>query len=195
MKEFLWHLLAKLLSRPAIAYWLIERAKKTPWYPVEGIMDRFWLFNPYSEYLGPEGEEVKNNKFLSWLPSIRIHHIIGPDLDPDMHDHPWDCRTIILRGWYVDKRLNPEFESMLPETAENCEVEAHLNCPGMTTRFRLGDYHKIVSVYNHHMGLDEEVGAWTLFITWKYQGPWGFMVEGKKMLSREYFKYRSQWRS
>ncbi len=54
MINFFWRLVAKLLARPAIADWLIARAKLTPYQHImsadgtEMYMDRWWLFNPYS---------------------------------------------------------------------------------------------------------------------------------------------------
>jgi hypothetical protein len=49
-----WRIIAKVLARPAIAEWLIARAKLTPYQHImsadgtEMYMGRWWLFNPYS---------------------------------------------------------------------------------------------------------------------------------------------------
>jgi hypothetical protein len=49
-------------------------------------------------------------------------------------------------------------------------------------------------------GLDEqylrisyiaEGGAWTLFFTWRYQGTWGFLVDGAKVPWRKYLGLES----
>lgn len=69
--------------------WFVDRlialAKRTPYTPIPGYMDRFWLI-PYSRY------------FLA----IRIHHILRSDDDRAFHDHPWPYLTIILRGGYFE---------------------------------------------------------------------------------------------
>lgn len=58
---------------------------------------RWWLFNPFSR--------ETHKAALWWCPwSFRIHHIMRHDEDLDLHDHPWNARTIILRGWYTEQR-------------------------------------------------------------------------------------------
>jgi hypothetical protein len=38
-----------------------------------------------------------------WI-SARIHHIASPDLDRDMHDHPWNFASLVLSGGYTEAR-------------------------------------------------------------------------------------------
>lgn len=69
-----------------IVNWIIERAKKTPYFHLEGYMERYWLVQP-----------------RRWLPfSVRVHHILRSDDDRHLHDHPWSYATIILRGGYTE---------------------------------------------------------------------------------------------
>lgn len=104
MTGLLMHLLARTLARPAVADWLIRRAQRTPYSPIisegELYMERFWLFNPYPDS-GASGADRKPWRFPI---SIRIHHIVLPDQDRHLHDHPWNARTFILRGWYREVR-------------------------------------------------------------------------------------------
>lgn len=186
MIQGLWIALAEVIAGTGIKDWLIQQAKKRPWYPIDGIMDRYWLFNPYDELGGNGGEEVKRSWWRNYLPSVRVHHIYGADQDPHLHDHPWNCRTIILEGFYIERVFNPEWEPMLPDTAANQETVDYLRLDGFTKKFKPEEWHQITKVSSH--------GCWTLFITWKYKCPWGFMVDGNKMLSRDYFEYRKQWR-
>ena len=74
-----------------IANWLIRRSMRTPYFHLEGYMDRYWLI-PY-------------NKFS---PAVRIHHILRSDNDRAFHDHPWPYLTIILRGGYFE--VKPMFD-------------------------------------------------------------------------------------
>lgn len=158
----MWKVIAKVLSRPRVADWLIERAQRTPYTHIYHgdvlYMGRWWLFNPY-----PVNEAERNSR--SWwrtvMPSVRIHHIAAPDAGRDWHDHPWDARTIILKGGYI----------------EHDETGRHMRLPGDTKALRFGEYHTIPSLLPH---------AYTLFITWKYQGTWGFLVNGKKVPHKEY---------
>lgn len=162
-------LIAKLLAQPAIAGWLIRRALNRPYSSIikngELYMDRYWLFNPYPD-TGASGADRKRWQFPI---SIRIHHIMLPDQDRDMHDHPWNARTIILRGSYTEQRYAKL--GLLNYTT-------HLRQAGNTACLSFGEYHRITEI--------SEGGVWTLFITGKYRGTWGFLVNGVKVQWRKY---------
>jgi len=38
-----------------------------------------------------------------WL-RLYIHHILESDKDGDLHDHPWNLISVILKGHYVERR-------------------------------------------------------------------------------------------
>lgn len=159
MKEKLWQLLAWVVSRPAIADYLIKKSQWTPYFHLHGYMRRWWLFNRYSEIGSMEQIEPR----FRWLPSIRVHHILREDRAEHPHDHPWDARTIILKGWYVE------------QTEDGVR---RLRWEGDTRAIRFGEYHHIEKVSPR--------GTFTLFITWKYIGTWGFLVDGKKVPWKQY---------
>lgn len=131
-------------------------------------MGRWWLFNPYDN-------ETRERRF-KWSPwSIRIHHIMRPDADRDLHDHPWNARTVILRGWYTEQRL---LNVGLPPGAA-VEITGCIDrMQGDTARLKHGEYHRIDEV--------SPGGVYTLFISGPYQGTWGFLVRGVKVAWREY---------
>lgn len=156
--------LLHVLTRPAVVDWLIARARRTPYTDIvspetgELYMERFWLFNPYP----PESSGSRNRFPIS----VRLHHIVRPDQDRHLHDHPWNARTVILRGGYVEIRPISDDEHML-----------HTRNAGDTCRLRFGEYHRIISV---------QPDTWTLFITGRYRGTWGFAVDGHKVPWRVY---------
>lgn len=156
----IWNLVAKVCAKPLIAEWLIKRSQKRPYLHIYGkdgtmYMGRWWLFNPY-----PHPEEQRKN----WFPiSIRIHHIQRKDDDRHLHDHPWNARTIIIKGGYDEVRQ---------------DGKRYYRHPGDTARLNFGEYHRIRYV--------PPEGAWTIFITGKYQGTWGFLVDGVKVQWRKY---------
>lgn len=161
--QFIWNSVARVLARPAVVGYLIRRATRTPYTHIvtDGLlyMERYWLFNPYQ----PESSGAKN-----WFPiSIRLHHIRLPDQDRHLHDHPWNARTFILRGGYRETR-----PAMYGPMGILYDRE-----PGDTCKLRYGEYHRIVSV---------KPDTWTLFITGRYQGTWGFLVNGVKVQWRTY---------
>lgn len=153
--------LARFLARPAVVNWLIERATAHPYTHLskdgEPYMLRYWLFNPY-----PAASSQSKGGLRSMLPSVRLHYILRPDADRHLHDHPWDARTFILEGAYTEQRAD----------------EYILRRAGTTATLNFGEYHRIDSI--------TPGGVWTLFVTWKYRGTWGFLVNGKKVPWREY---------
>ena len=190
MINLFWRLVAKVLARPAIADWLIARAKLTPYQHImsadgtEMYMGRWWLFNPYSR--------ETHKPALWWCPwSFRIHHIMREDVDRDLHDHPWNARTIILRGWYTEQRQpsnqwkrnalagmvskpDPKWVDWI--MCEACEWMRRDQ--GDTAQLLHGEYHRIDQV--------SPGGVITLFITSKWRGDWGFLVNGVKVPWRTY---------
>lgn len=163
MRELLWRNLARLLTAgryKRVANWVVNRAKRTPYLHLDGYMNRWWLFNPYQD---PDGKPVEQNWLMRRLPSIRVHQILRADHDQHMHDHPWDARTIILFGGYI-------------EQVE--DGSCHERSRGDTRAIRFGDYHRIINIH--------DTPVYTLFFTWRYIGVWGFLVDGEKVPWREY---------
>ncbi|QOR55753.1 MAG: hypothetical protein YHS30scaffold667_49 [Phage 65_10] len=161
MSNFLWRIVAFIIARPRVTDWLIARAQRTPYLHIvdadgSTYMGRWWLFNPYAPQSDVE------SKHWPWLPSVRIHRICRPDRDRHMHDHPWNARTIVLRGFYCEERPTGEY----------------FRARGYTGRLLFGQYHRITDV--------SAGGVWTMFFTWRKQGTWGFKVDGVKVPWREY---------
>lgn len=118
-------------------------------------MRRYWLIPP------------------SWhLPfTVRIHHILAPDADPYLHDHPWNWRTIVLAGWYVEE-----------------DVE------GRKTHRMRGDTRAATAETFHRIDAVGRNGAWTLFIMGRKRNRWGFMVGAppRKVYYRDYLKENAE---
>jgi hypothetical protein len=166
LNTLIWRVIAAIVSTERVGDWLIKRAMRTPYTHIMSVdgseiyMGRWWLFNPY-----PASGEAKRFGW-GWLPSVRIHHIMREDDDRHLHDHPWNARTILLEGWYTEQRQHLVLKYNRTRTK------------GYTGRLLFGEYHRITAV--------PEVGVWTLFITWKQRGTWGFDVDGVKVPWREY---------
>jgi len=167
----IWNAIAWLVSREPIANWLIQRSQKTPYVHIDGYMNRYWLFNGYTK-----DAEGQMHKPFEWLPSVRVHHILRKDFDRVPHDHPWDARTIILKGWYDEQRRNTD-----PDPFPGTYLWHFFRRErGDTATLKFNEYHTVMEV--------SRGGVWTLFLTWKYQGTWGFWVDGKKVPYREYLE-------
>lgn len=160
MIEFIWRRVARFLARPAVADWLIRRAMRTPYSHLPGYMQRYWLLNAY------EG----NRWHIKWLPSVRIHHILRQDTDPHMHNHPWTFRSVVLKGGYIEAR---------PWSQANEYKRSVVSRPaGSTYKLGADEFHRIMCV--------SQGGAWTLFVTWRYQHTWGFKTSTGVVPWREY---------
>lgn len=161
----LWTLIAWILSRNAVATAIINYALRTPYFHLPSnedpsYMERYWVFNPYVRKNNKQGRSK-----YTWFPwNIRVHWIKRADREQHLHDHPWNARTIILKGWYEEERLGDRF--------------TWLRYKGQTATIGYEQYHRIVKVADD--------GAWTLFISGPYQGFWGFLVDGVKIHYKKY---------
>lgn len=150
----IWNTIAKIVSWEPITKLLIWYSKREPYLNLDGYMNRNWVFNPY---------DPVTRKTRYPIPfSARVHHILRKDLGRHPHDHPWNARTIILRGWYREVRDGKVF----------------LRKKGDTATLDANTYHHVEEV--------SEGGVFTLFMTGGYQHQWGFLVDGTKVPHNEY---------
>lgn len=156
MIEWFWRQVAKLAV--ANRDRIMRRAFRTPYTHI-GTDDDIYMMRYW--LFNPYQPNSKKS-WRQFLPSVRLHWICRPDRDRHHHDHPWNARTIILDGWYREHR----------------DDEILHRRTGDTASIKFGEYHTISEV--------SEGGVWTLFITWKYRGTWGFDVDGVKVPYRIY---------
>ena len=166
MINLFWRLLAKLLASPAVADWIITRAKRTPYDHL--IADAGRIIRVHSGYritgLVPgEYWYMRRWWFLRLGPlQVRVHHIMAEDIGRELHDHPWPFRTFILRGGYIERR-----EGVRPVWRKS----------GDTAAMGRGEFHRIAQV--------EQGGAWTLFCTWGERKVWGFKSQSGQVIPHQ----------
>ena len=151
LTELEWRLVARIVSSPEVRAALIARAQLTPYFHLEGYMNRWWLFNPTPPKNDGQGKQYPE------LPSVRIHHILRAD-----QDHPFDARSIVLAGWYLEKRDDGH----------------HLRKTGDTFEIKHDTFHHIKEVSTG--------GVWTLFISGEWKHTWGFRTEQGVVPWRQY---------
>lgn len=200
----IWSVIAWIVTQPRIFNAIRERAMFTPYSHIKSAdgtdlyMGRWWIFNPYAVEHGArsEGSETKDKR-VWWrriLPSIRLHYIARPDRDHDLHDHPWNARTIIGEGWYREERYGRPYDRLEKRQdyyhgggrspiGDEMIKESALRATGYTGTLKHGEFHRITSV--------SPTGVWTIFITWRKQGSWGFDVDGVKVNWRDYLAKHS----
>lgn len=187
MRALAWRLIAWALVRQWVFDWLVSRGLGRPYSHIgsadsaDTYMFRYWVFNPYGKDAAGEITAPR----WTWLPSIRLHRIMRPDQDQDLHDHPWNARTIVMLGEYDEERpvdldaARKDGKPFMVIWAGGDDARLrHTRRAGYTGRLLFGQYHRITRV--------SDGGAWTLFFTWRKRGTWGFMVNGKKVPWREY---------
>lgn len=94
--------------------------------------------------------------------NVFLHNIQASDI-PAHHNHPWDGKSLILWGSYVDERL----------------IRTHVGDFLIARYYSRGDVNEIDAQAFHSLKLTSK-SCWTLFWTGKKHGRgWGFMVHGK----------------
>lgn len=162
--------------------WLINRAKRTPYFHLAGYMERYWLV-PYSAVITcPEGQTDGTGPVSGFRPiarllqafdiAVRVHHILRSDLGRDPHDHPWPYLTVILKGGYNELRYD----------ADGKLHSAKWHGPGSILWRPAKSLHKLV--------VREGETAWTLFITGRKEQTWGFKPQGQPKIP--YTKYTGE---
>lgn len=170
-----------------LANYLIRRAQFTPYSHLtredgSAYMLRYWLV-PYGD--PKAGANCGPVSFwrrpLAWLLqrfgiAVRVHKISAPDRDRHLHDHPWSFVSVVLRGWYHERRplaIRPCFDwAQEYENSSNVRRRAGDICFRRST-----DRHRISSV---------SVDCWTLFITFRMRQWWGFYTPEGKVYWRDY---------
>jgi len=173
--------------------WLINRAKRTPYFHLNGYMNRWWLV-PYNvvierpiplphgdrraaryEIVHTDGTGMVNpwRRPFTWVLqklgiAVRVHEILRSDTGRDPHDHPWPYLTVILRGGYEEQRFD--------DKGNVTSVKWH--GPGSILYRPAGSWHKLVLPGRQGEPCEP---CTTLFITGPKAQRWGFLVDGVKV--------------
>lgn len=102
MRDAVWRWIAFLIIRTSIASRIIASHNRLPaYFNLDGYMERWWWM---PSFLLTYDAKLAAYRPWYWLPfRIRLHHILRPDADAVLHDHPFNWRTIVLRGFYVEE--------------------------------------------------------------------------------------------
>lgn len=170
--------------------WLIRRAKRTPYFHLEGYMNRYWLVpykrkethKPIRQFdQGYDLVEGNTNtgpvsfwrRPIAWMLqqcgiAARVHEILRSDLGRHPHNHPWPYLTIILRGWYWEDRFDDQ----------GAWRGSRLHGPGSILYRPAGSWHKL--------DLLDGGPVTTLFITGRKSQSWGYNVGGRQVNHLDY---------
>lgn len=98
---------------------------------------------------------------------VYLHKINRPDHDRDLHDHPWDFRTLVLKGGYVEDWEPGSYTARL---AARSDIHHRRTwSPGSFHRMGLTEYHSIRELFR--------IPTWTFVVVGKRHVQWGYMTE------------------
>jgi len=139
-------------------------------------LERFFcLFWPHKD-IARGGDLYLRRFYLTplWFPiRLFLHHIVRPDSDEHMHDHPWDFWTFPVMGGYLENGHRPRRGDVIGIhwllKLVGTDPEMGIRHGGW--QFRPSTYrHRIVAVFPN---------TWTLVATRKAVREWGFWVKDK----------------
>lgn len=173
MKQVLHYLIGKAVSsRPGFALlkWYAFRTPHKHLYDLDGslYMGRWRVVDE-----GTYGSKIL--AILTGYTHIRLHHICRPDHDRDSHNHPFDYRTYIGKGFYAEQYEEPGIHD-----SRLCGyrfVYAGSTATGSHEKF-------------HRIDLVPTEGVWTMFCMKQDKEDWGFERDGEYIPSRTYFAQR-----
>ena len=163
-------MLGRILSK--VAAWALARNQPGSY---AGEDDRRWAYT-----IEVDGEKYLTRILLPRVLGVRVmlHHILRPDSDRNLHNHPWRwARSIVLCGAYDEERLEQVVETVDHEGREYAvplTVERTVRRHNKITEH---DYHRITRLHGD---------VWTLFITGTRAQDWGFLVDGVHVPWRKY---------
>lgn len=144
--------------------------------------------------------DPKQTGWRAWVPSLYLHHMMQPDADTALHNHPfpWGLSFVLLGG-YVEKRFDgphpskntiqgwleqASVEQLLRETVTRTHTAPALNwIPGAA-------FHRVAELDRVRVCRDPRRlctwscsgdGTYTLFLAGprRKNKPWGYLVPGR----------------
>ncbi len=107
-------------------------------------------------------------KWTSFLPCVYVHRFVSSDVDPELHNHPWEAAAFIVSGGYVEQRRVSSstfttFEQLVRN--QRYKVVEQTFTPGMVNYLFADTFHRVTLL---------EDDCWTLIRLGKKVQSWGF---------------------
>jgi hypothetical protein len=155
---------------------IVDRAKKNPFSHFEGYMNRYWFVAPKSR-LGRF--LIKCN--APWQ-NARVHEILRSDEDRELHDHPWDYTSVILKGGYTEITHWDNFRDAVKWAEKEGRpggigFDAAMRKWELRVMYTAGDVLRRKADFAHRLLVEEGKTATTLFIMGKKKNAWGFYTK------------------
>lgn len=159
-----------------------------------GVVAKLWqAFQRYvlgrSDVYGADGQLYMRR----WkLGRLRVHHIVRSDADRELHDHPFDFTSFIVKGGYWE---------ILPSGGVSPQLSAQIGGehrvwrrPRSIVRRKAEDLHRIELRAKKPFDIlqpgvrkgEGETSAWTIVWRGSYRREWGFMTTAGWMHWRKF---------
>lgn len=109
-----------------------------------------------------QGVYLRRWRFETPWFSIRLHHWFHSDDNRNVHDHPWNFYTLILKGSYTDES------------------------PKGSQRVSAGHIYYRSAEHAHWVHLDPNTTVWTLVLTGPKIRRWGFWISARNKWTKAY---------
>ena len=118
-----------------------------------------------------------------WLPiNIFIHNFKASDPD-DLHNHPWDFATFILKGGYYEHIEEKSKCNENKDEKQSVIVKKYMREPGY--------FNYVTANHKHRVELNNQ-DCWTLFIPFKRKQKWGFYVNDNFIENTKYYDLKNK---
>lgn len=141
-----------------------------------GLGDRGQPYDPpgnWAVYASLIGDYMRRWLVRTPWGTLRLHRILRADDDRDLHDHPFDFTSLILRGGYTEVRVAGTDPDGDPEHV------ARTFRRGDVVRRRAEDLHAIRTVFP---------GTLTLVVSGTHRRKWGYQTTQGWTYWREYHR-------
>lgn len=135
----------------AWAQGVIDAALKTPYFHLDGYMERYWVQKP-----APTKDDEYSN-------ASRVHKFLRSDTDRALHCHPWASTSIVLFYGYHEMLPLSQDQPPSKDPANHVVIWRR---PGDIVHRAARDRHRII--------LEPGCDAWSLFIVEDREKPWFF---------------------
>lgn len=155
-------------------------------------LERYYLLGePGGLKYFDEGQREQRwwQKAFSWLPCVYLHRFVSSDEDPELHNHPWKAKSLILSGGYVEERRMPDPLLFLRTgKTDGYVVIEQTFLPGSVNYLFSDTFHRVRLI---------ESDCWTVIALGEKVQSWGFWSAetGKFLPWREHAKLRASRRA
>jgi hypothetical protein len=141
-----------------------------------------WAFMERFEVPDYDNEDDPDRNYLTRLRIIQtpwfgiyLHRFDAPDPRPTLHDHPWNFRSLVLRGGYVEADCYSTSPGKVPAGRNDWGIPVEsLRTHGGWVRFTRGKVNAKRAEGLHTIVELLRVPTWTLMLVGRRRRVWGY---------------------